>query len=47
MAAPADFINYIDSNKDSFIDRLAKAVEIPGYVPRTLIQASSGADSCF
>lgn len=30
MAGPADFINFIDSNKESFIDRLAKAVEIPG-----------------
>ncbi|KAF8480212.1 CNDP dipeptidase [Russula ochroleuca] len=29
MAAPADFLNFIDVNKDRFIQRLARAVEIP------------------
>ncbi|KAN0111744.1 hypothetical protein V8E52_008124 [Russula decolorans] len=29
MAAPADFLNFIDVNKDRFIQRLASAVEIP------------------
>ncbi|KAI0284572.1 CNDP dipeptidase [Russula aff. rugulosa BPL654] len=29
MAAPADFLNFIDVHKDRFIQRLASAVEIP------------------
>ena len=33
MAAPADFLNFIDVNKDRFIQRLASAVEIPRYYP--------------
>lgn len=33
MAAPADFLNFIDVNKDRFIQRLASAVEIPRYCP--------------
>lgn len=33
MAAPEDFLNFIDDNKDRFIQRLAKAVEIPRYYP--------------
>ena len=32
MAAPADFLSYVDSHKDGFIKRLATAVEIPRYV---------------
>ena len=31
MAAPADFLNFIDDHKDRFIQRLASAVEIPRY----------------
>jgi Cys-Gly metallodipeptidase DUG1 len=31
MAAPADFLNFVDTNKDRFIQRLARAVEIPRY----------------
>jgi hypothetical protein len=31
MAAPADFLNFVDGNKDRFIQRLARAVEIPRY----------------
>jgi len=33
MAAPADFLNFIDINKDRFIQRLASAIEIPRYYP--------------
>ncbi|KAI0057285.1 CNDP dipeptidase [Artomyces pyxidatus] len=29
MAAPADFLSYVDTHKDQFIQRLAEAVEIP------------------
>ncbi|KAI0320430.1 CNDP dipeptidase [Amylostereum chailletii] len=29
MAAPSDFLSYVDGNKDGFIKRLAAAVEIP------------------
>ena len=31
MAAPAEFLNFVDANKDKFIQRLARAVEIPRY----------------
>ena len=31
MAAPADFLSFVDVNKDRFIERLARAVEIPRY----------------
>jgi hypothetical protein len=36
MATPADFLNYIDTNKDRFINRLARAVEIPRYTFHSL-----------
>jgi len=29
MATPAEFLNFVDTNKDRFIQRLARAVEIP------------------
>jgi hypothetical protein len=29
MATPVDFLNFIETNKDRFIQRLARAVEIP------------------
>jgi Cys-Gly metallodipeptidase DUG1 len=32
MAAPAEFLQYIDTNADAFIQRLADAVAIPSYV---------------
>jgi len=32
MAAPQQFLHYIDANADAFIQRLAKAVSIPSYV---------------
>jgi hypothetical protein len=31
MATPLDFLDFVDSNKDRFIQRLAQAVEIPRY----------------
>lgn len=31
MAAPAEFLKYIDDNAESFIKRLADAVAIPSY----------------
>lgn len=45
MAAPADFLNFIDVNKDKFIQRLASAVEIPRYYPPDhLAQVGSDTD---
>ena len=32
MAAPTEFLQYIDSKADAFIQRLADAVQIPSYV---------------
>jgi Cys-Gly metallodipeptidase DUG1 len=29
MAAPSEFLNYVDDNADRFIQRLADAVAIP------------------
>jgi len=31
MAAPTDFLRFVDINKDRFIERLGRAVEIPRY----------------
>jgi len=31
MPAPAEFLEYVDSKADSFIQRLKTAVEIPRY----------------
>jgi hypothetical protein len=44
MAAPADFLNFIDVNKDRFIQRLARAVEIPRY-PLDHLLAYAGPDT--
>jgi hypothetical protein len=37
MAAPSEFLQYIDSKADTFIQRLADAVGIPSYVTLGLL----------
>lgn len=32
MAAPVELLDFVDANKDRFIQRLARAVEIPRYL---------------
>ncbi|KAH9974102.1 CNDP dipeptidase [Lactifluus volemus] len=40
MATPVDFLNFIETNKDRFIQRLARAVEIPSHRHHVVRMAS-------
>ena len=44
MAAPADFLKFVEANQDRFIQRLARAVEIPRYPPDHLAYAGPDTD---
>ena len=45
MAAPVEFLDFVDANKDRFIQRLARAVEIPRYLQDRLACPGPDVDS--